>query len=58
MIKQWRKQLTEGHTETWLATAIIMWAIFIIGLTIWLTTKKNPAIKYVLAGILLYEILP
>lgn len=52
-IEQWRNKLAEGHTETWLKTAIVLWALFVIVLVLF--TVHN---KWLLAGILLYEVLP
>jgi len=58
MIEQWQRRLAEGHTETWLATVIIVWAFFVVLVAIWLAQQKSEAVKWILAGILLYEILP
>ncbi len=58
MIEKWQRQLAEGHTETWLATFIVLWAIAVSIVAIYLSQKQHPAIKWILAGIILYEVLP
>lgn len=60
MIKKWRDNLASGHTETWLATLITVWAILVVIVAWYLVVKypQNQAIKWILAGIILYEVLP
>ena len=52
-IKKWQTGLAEGHTETWLKTFIVIWAIFIIILAVFFVHNK-----WLLAAIMLYEVLP
>lgn len=54
----WREDLASGHSEVWLATAIILWSLFMICLALYLATKRGWHVKLALAGILLYEVLP
>ena len=58
MIEQYRQRLAQGHTETWLATVITLWALAVVIFSWYLTTKKADWVKYALAGIVLYEMLP
>lgn len=57
-VKTWQHRLASGHTETWLATVITLWAIGVILFSWWLVNTKHDAAKWILAGILLYETLP
>jgi len=61
-IKQWinekRHNLASGHTATWLATFITLWAIGVIILVWFLVSQNIKHINWILAGILLYEVLP
>jgi len=57
-IREWRTRLATGHTETWLATVITLWAIGVIILSWYLVSSNKPFVKWTLAGILLYEVLP
>ena len=52
-IKAWQASLAEGHTETWLKTAIVLWALGVIILVVFFVDNK-----WILAAILLYEVLP
>jgi hypothetical protein len=49
----WRNNLAEGHTETWLKTAIVLWALGVTIVAVFIVHNK-----WLLAGILLWEILP
>jgi uncharacterized protein YggT (Ycf19 family) len=55
---KWKNDLARGHSATWLATAITIWAIFIILLSWYLVANENKSTVYLLAVILLYEVLP
>lgn len=57
-ISRWQLKLSQGHTETWLATVITLWGVGVILFSWWLVSTKHEAAKWVLAGILLYEVLP
>jgi hypothetical protein len=52
-ITSWKSKLATGHTVIWLRTVIVLWAIFIVVLALFFV--DNP---YILAGIILYEVLP
>lgn len=58
IIKNWQSRLASGHTETWLATFITLWAIGVVAFSWYLASKKSNAVKWILAGIILYEVLP
>ena len=53
-----KRKLASGHTSTWLASTITLWCILIILLSWYLVYNENKGTKYILAGILLYEVLP
>jgi len=53
LVHQWRTSLSKDFTSTSLKTAIVLWAIFVIILTLFFIDNK-----WLLAGILLYEVLP
>lgn len=57
-VSTWRNNLTKGHTSTWLATFITVWAIAVVLLSWWLVNHEVKATKFILAGIILYEVLP
>jgi hypothetical protein len=52
-IEMVRKAFYEDYTQATLQTLIVLWALFVIFITLFVV--KN---KWVLAGILAYEILP
>lgn len=58
VVSKWQNNLSKGHTATWLATFITIWAIAVILLSWWLVSHENKATKFILAGIILYEVLP
>ena len=53
LIQKWRIALSEDFTATALKTAIVLWAIMVILLVVFIVDNK-----WLLAGILLYEVLP
>lgn len=53
LIKSYRKSLTNKFTATALKTMIVIWAIFVIIITVFFVDNE-----WLLAGILLYEVLP
>ena len=57
-LKTWQHQLATGHSEYWLATFITLWAIAVVIFSWWLVSTKGAAVKWILAGIILYEVLP
>jgi len=52
-IHHWRRSLTEDFTTTSLKTAIVVWAILVCIAVVFFIDNK-----WLLAGILLYEVLP
>lgn len=59
-VSKWKNSLAKGHTETWLATVITLWAIGVI-IFVWYLVSisgKHKSVKYILAATLLYEVLP
>jgi hypothetical protein len=52
-LTNWQGQLARGHTATWLKTVIVLWALFVIVLVVFFVDSP-----WLLAGILLYEVLP
>lgn len=52
-IHHWREALSANFTVTTLKTAIIVWCILIILLVLFFVDNK-----WLLAGILLYEVMP
>ena len=57
-IKERQHDLATRHTSTWLATFITLWAIGVIILVWFLVAQNIKHINWILAGILLYEVLP
>lgn len=53
LVKSYRKSLSNNFTVTSLKTMIVIWALFIIILTVFFVDNE-----WLLAGILLYEVLP
>lgn len=58
VLEHWRNNLAQGHTETWLATFITVWAIGVVIFSWYLVAQNKSWVKYLLAGIILYEVLP
>jgi len=58
LVDKWKNGLARGHTSVWLATVITVFAIGVIGLSWYLVATENKTTKYILAAILLYEVLP
>lgn len=57
-VTKWRNNISKGHSATWLATVITLWAIGVVLFSWWLAAHEVKATKFILAGILLYEVLP
>lgn len=55
---KWQKKVASGHTPTILATFITLWAIGVILFSWYLVANENKTTSYILAGIILYEVLP
>jgi hypothetical protein len=52
-VERWKHDLATGHSVVWLKTAIVLWAIGITLFAVFFVDNK-----VILAGILLYEVLP
>lgn len=57
-VSKWQKKVAVGHTPTILASFITLWAIGVILFSWYLVAHESKITSYILAGIILYEVLP